>query len=212
MLHRRAAKELSLVGSGRVASCVDARAPRAQCAAWPRGGVTARSLSSRPSPRLPSRPRGGRRSGASTAAAFLVRRRGLRLWHHARIRLRDGRGAGDASARSQRAPHRSPVCTAVDGERCRITLGPHGAAACSRRACFATPSAAACWRSVGGKSSGRSCTPAGDPGVDWGVLCACRGVAGDVPGLWRGRRHARITQRRHVGELEPELYFLGVGS
>ena len=92
------------------------------------------------------------------------------------------------------------------------TLGPHGAAACSRRACFATPSAAACWRSVGGKSSARSCTPAGDPGVDWGVLCACRGVAGDVTGPWRGRRHARITQRRHVGELEPELYFLGVGS
>ena len=143
----------------------------------------------------------------------LVRRRGLRLWHHARIRLRDGRGAGGASARSQRAPHRSPVCTAVDGERCRITLGPHGAAACSRRACFATPSAAACWRSVGGKSSARSCTPAGDPGVDWGVLCACRGVAGDVPGLWPGRRHARITQRRgHDGEPEPELYFLGVGG
>ena len=64
---------------------------------------------------------------------------------------------------------------------------------------------AACWRSVGGKSSGRSCTPAGDPGVDWGVLCACRGVAGDVPGRWPGRRHARITQRRHDGELESGL-------
>ena len=64
----------------------------------------------------------------------------------------------------------------------------------------------------GGKSSGRRITPAGDPGVDWGVLCARRGVVGDVPGLWRGRRHARITQGRHVGELEPELYFLGVGG
>ena len=90
--------------------------------------LTARSLSSRPSPRLPSRPRGGRRSGASTAAAFLVRRRGLRLWHHARIRLRDGRGAGGASARSQRAPHRSPVCTDVDGEE---VAGSHAWAAWS---------------------------------------------------------------------------------
>ena len=49
-------------------------------------------------------------------------------------------------------------------------------------------------------------------GQIWGVLGACRGVAGDVPGRWPGRRHARITQRRHVGELEPELYFLGVGG
>ena len=54
--------------------------------------------------------------------------------------------------------------------------------------------------------------PAADPRVDWGVLCACRGVAGDVPGRWRGRRHARITQRRHVGELEPELYVRAEGA
>ena len=45
-----------------------------------------------------------------------------------------------------------------------------------------------------------------------GVLCACRGVAGDVPGRWRGRRHPRITQRRQRGELEPELSSLGGGS
>ena len=120
-------------------------------------------------------------------------------------------GAGGASARSQRAPHRSPVCTDVDGEE---VAGSHAWAAWSGSVLSSCSGLrrrrAACWRSVGGKSSGRSCTPAGDPGVDWGVLCACRGVAGDVPGLWRGRRHARITQRRHVGELEPELYFLGV--
>ena len=48
--------------------------------------------------------------------------------------------------------------------------------------------------------------------VGGGFIGARRGVAGDVPGTWPGRRHARITQRRHVGELEPELYFLGVGS
>ena len=99
-------------------------------------------------------------------------------------------------------------------ERCRITLAPHGAAACSRRARFCLARRrAACWRSLGGKSSGvHIAPPAGDPGVEWGVLCARRRVAGDVPGLWRGRRHARITQRRHVGEPEPELYFLGVSG
>ena len=75
---------------------------------------------------------------------------------------------------------------------------------------FATPSRGvlAC---SGAKAAG--CTShRREPGAEWGVLCACRGVAGDVPGLWRGRRHARITQRRRVGELEPELYFLGVGG
>ena len=173
--------------------------------------MTARSLSSRPSPRLPSRPRGGRRSGASTAAAFLVRRQPAPVAPCAHPFARRPRCWWRVNTQS--ASPTAHLCTAVDGERWPDhTLGPHGAAACSRRACFATPSAAACWRSVGGKSSARSCTPAGDPGVDWGVLCACRGVAGDVPGRWRGRRHARITQRRHDGELEPGLYFLGVGS
>ena len=64
----------------------------------------------------------------------------------------------------------------------------------------------------GGQKRRGAGPPESDPGVDWGVLCACRGVAGDVPGLWRGRRHARITQRRHVGELEAELYSLAVGG
>ena len=48
--------------------------------------------------------------------------------------------------------------------------------------------------------------------VGWVVLCACPGVGGDVPGPWPGHRHARITQRRRVGELQPELYFLAVGG
>ena len=64
----------------------------------------------------------------------------------------------------------------------------------------------------GGQKRRGAGPPESDPGVDWGVLCACRGVVGDVPGLWRGRRHARITQRRHVGELEAELYSLAVGG
>ena len=130
---------------------------------------------------------------------------GAQAWpapaHHARIRLRDGRTAGGASARWWRADVAHPWTG-----RCRITLAPHGAAACSRRARFCLARRrAACWRSLGGKSSGvHIAPPAGDPGVEWGVLCARRRVAGDVPGLWRGRRHARITQRRHVGEPEPE--------
>ena len=45
-----------------------------------------------------------------------------------------------------------------------------------------------------------------------GLRCACRGVGGDVPGPWPCHRHARITQRRRVGELEPELYFLAVSG
>jgi len=47
-----------------------------------------------------------------------------------------------------------------------------------------------------------------------GVLGACMptGVAGDARGPWPCHWHARITQRRHVGELEPESYFLGVGG
>ena len=97
----------------------------------------------------------GRRSGASTGRHPLVRRRGLRLWHHARIRLRDGQGAGGASARHQRADVAHPWTG-----RCRITLAPHGAAACSRRARFCLARRrAACWRSLGGKSSGVHIAP-----------------------------------------------------
>jgi hypothetical protein len=44
------------------------------------------------------------------------------------------------------------------------------------------------------------------------VLRARRGVGGDVPGPWQGRRQARIAQRLHVGELEPEPCFLGVSG
>ena len=43
-------------------------------------------------------------------------------------------------------------------------------------------------------------------------LCACRGVGGDSPRPWPCRWHARITQRRRVGELEPKTVFLGVGG
>ena len=40
--------------------------------------------------------------------------------------------------------------------------------------------------------------------VGWEELCAFRGVGGDPTGPWPCRWHARITQRRRVGELDPE--------
>ena len=84
---------------------------------------------------------------------------GAQAWpapaHHARIRLRDGRTAGGASARWWRADVAHPWTG-----RCRITLAPHGAAACSRRARFCLARRrAACWRSLGGKSSGVHIAP-----------------------------------------------------
>ena len=54
--------------------------------------------------------------------------------------------------------------------------------------------------------------PAGRAGADGVVLRARRGVGSDVPGPWQGRRQARIAQRLHVGELEPEPCFLGVSG
>ena len=50
------------------------------------------------------------------------------------------------------------------------------------------------------------------PGCLGGVLGACRGVAGDVPGPWPCHWHARIAQRPRVGELEPKTVFLGVSG
>ena len=135
---------------------------------------------------------------------------GYACGHHARIRLRDGRGCWWRVSTKSASPHRSPVCTDVDGEE---AAGSHAWAAwsaCSRRARFATPSSGVL--AFGGKSSGRSDINAGPAGGLGGFLGARRGVAGDVPGPWQGRRHARITQRRRVGELEPESYFLGVGG
>ena len=49
-------------------------------------------------------------------------------------------------------------------------------------------------------------------GADGVVLGACRGVAGGASGLWQGLRYPRIPQGARVGELEPKLTSLGVGS
>ena len=61
------------MGLGRVASCVDARAPRAQCAAWPRGG--ARPLFWRvaiPTPRVGLLGAGGQSAQLSQLLPFLI--------------------------------------------------------------------------------------------------------------------------------------------
>ena len=115
-------------------------------------------------------------------------------------------GAGGASARSQRA-HIAHLWD-VDGEE---AAGSHAWAAtrsaCSRRA----RSGAACWQRGG--MSGR--IPHGRSRAGGGlgaVLGARRGVGGDARGPWPCHWHARITQRRRVGELEPKTVFLGVGG
>ena len=115
-------------------------------------------------------------------------------------------GAGGASARSQRA-HIAHLWD-VDGEE---AAGSHAWAAtrsaCSRRA----RSGAACWQRGG--MSGR--IPHGRWRAGGGLgamLGARRGVGGDARGPWPCHWHARITQRRRVGELEPELYCLAVGG
>ena len=119
-------------------------------------------------------------------------------------------GAGGRVSTPRACLHRS----SVDEKRLPDhTLG----AACRRQRAlvvlgFATPSRGVLAELRGQKQRGRIAGISASRGRIGGVLCARRRVAGDVPGLWRGRRHARITQRRHVGEPEPELYFLGVSG
>ena len=174
------------------------------------GGVVRRGVSvgaeQARSARLSRRRRQGRRSGASTVWCA---GHACACGHHARIRLRDGRGCWWRVSTKSASPHRSPVCTDVDGEE---AAGSHAWAAwsaCSRRARFATPSSGVL--AFGGKSSGRSDINAGPAGGLGGFLGARRGVAGDVPCPWLGHRQARITQRPRVGELEPKTVFFEQG-
>ena len=72
---------------------------------------------------------------------------------------------------------------------------------------------APCWPKFAGEErSGRRLGLARASTVGWEELCAFRGVGGDPTGPWPGHRHARITQRRRVGELQLELYFLAVSG
>ena len=71
---------------------------------------------------------------------------------------------------------------------------------------------AACWPKFAGENE-RPWVRVGASEHGWmGELCAFRGVGGDPTGPWPCRWHARITQRRRVGELQPESFFLGVGG
>ena len=77
------------------------------------------------SARLSRRRRQGRRSGASTVWCA---GHACACGHHARIRLRDGRGCWWRVSTKSASPHRSPVCTDVDGEE---VAGSHAWAAWS---------------------------------------------------------------------------------
>ena len=112
-----------------------------------------------------------------------------------------------ASQHAVSVPHRLAVCTDVDGRGDGSRLGrmeQRALSSCTR---------ARDERRVGqssGESSGRG--GASEHGRVRVVLCARRGVWGDPTGPWPCHWHARITQGRRVGELEPELYFLAVSG
>ena len=114
-----------------------------------------------------------------------------------------------ASARSQRA-YIAPPWT---GRGCRITLEPPAGRVLSLSTL--APRRAACWPKFGARGVNerqRVRVGASEHGRIGGVLGACRGVGGGVRGPWPCHWHARITQGRRVGELEPESYFLGAGG
>ena len=68
---------------------------------------------------------------------------------------------------------------------------------------------AACWQ---GLVLGYSANAATFILAAAGELRARRVGWGDVPRLGQGAGHPRITQRRHVGALEPKLHSLGVAG
>ena len=137
----------------------------------------------------------------------MVRRRRVRT-HCAHPLARPPRVLVGASARHQRA-YNAPPWEEVAGSHAWGRMGRQRALVVlgfGRRR-------AACWQSFGGHNkrgaSGASARAAGRIG---GVLGACRRVAGDVPCPWPCHWHARISQRRRVGELEPKTVFLGVSG
>jgi len=129
--------------------------------------------------------------------------------HTARIRLRDRRGCWWARQHATSVP-----TTLLRGKRLPDhTLGAAWGGSVLSSCSVLRRRRAACWQSFGGHNkrgaSGASARAAGRIG---GVLGACRRVAGDVPCPWPCHWHARISQRRRVGELEPKTVFLGVSG
>ena len=150
---------------------------------------------------LSRRRRESRRSGALDG---LVRRRGSApCAHHARIRLRDGRGCWWARQHASQRAHIAHRARLGQGEVPDHTLG----AACRRQRALVGSALrrrrAACWRFVG-QSSGCASGLGASRGRIGGCYVHAEGSRATSQGCGEVARHARITQRRHVGELEPE--------
>ena len=138
-----------------------------------RGGGVPWVQSRRASARLSRRRRQGRRSGASTVWCA---GHACACGHHARIRLRDGRGCWWRVSTKSASPHRSPVCTDVDGEE---AAGSHAWAAWSGSVLSSCSGLrrrrAACWRS-GAKAAGVAVPRGATPGANLGgARCMPRG-------------------------------------
>ena len=96
---------------------------------------------------------------------------------------------------------------AARGRGCRIKSG----VAC--RGSWFSPSrgSGVLAKVLGSKGAGLAMARVSSGGLG-GTMCMPRGRGRLLQGPWPGHRHARITQRRRVGELQPELYFLAVGG
>ena len=123
-----------------------------------------------------------RRSGCARLCALRART--------ARIRLRDGRGCWWRVSTQSASPHRSPVCTDVDGEE---AAGSHAWAAtrsaCSRRA----RSGAACWQRGGNERAHTARAMASRGRIGGGARCTPRGRGR----LSRGRGRVTGTRGSH---------------
>ena len=143
------------------------------------GAEQARARTPFASPAGDSAIRRPRRSGCARLCALRART--------ARIRLRDGRGCWWRVSTQSASPHRSPVARLWTGKRLPDhTLGPHGAAACSRRARFATPSSGVLGLR-GQKQRAQVSTRARPGGALGGARCMPRG---------RGRRPRAMARSR----------------
>ena len=161
------------------------------------GAEQARARTPFASPAGDSAIRRPRRSGCARLCALRART--------ARIRLRDGRGCWWRVSTQSASPHRSPVGRGR-GRGCRITrLGRHTERVLS--SCTLGRGVLAEGGMSGRIPHGRS-RAGGGLGA---VLGARRGVGGDARRPWPCHWHARITQGRRVGELEPKTVFFEQG-
>ena len=158
------------------------------------GAEQARARTPFASPAGDSAIRRPRRSGCARLCALRART--------ARIRLRDGRGCWWRVSTQSASPHRSPVCTDVDGEE---AAGSHAWAAtrsaCSRRARTLRRGVLAEGEMSGRIPHGRS-RAGGGLGA---VLGARRGVGGDA----RGAVAVSLAREDHTTTKEQSLVGFG---